>query len=91
MRHTGGPKGKERSEELNKLASGAHELVYRTTSRTWEGPFIFIRISGEAVVVQLKHGRPIFRSNCIKPVTKAEWEESDEKTHDNEGQTESDI
>lgn len=63
----GNPKGMESSEKLRQLPAGARVLVYRTKSKSWEGPFTFISIEGETVVVQLKFGRSIFRSSCVKP------------------------
>lgn len=67
LRHPSGPKGKEASEELGKLSPGAKVLVYRTSSGQWEGPFPFISLDNETVVVQLKRGRKIFRSICVRP------------------------
>ena len=67
LKHCRGPKGKEQSSELYKLPAGSPVYVYREVSKSWEGPFPFINIDGETVVVQLPHGRRIFRSSVIKP------------------------
>ena len=71
LRHTPTPKAKEKSAELYNLPSGAPVLVYRTTTKLWEGPFKFISIDGETVVVQLARGRRIFRRTCVKPWIKS--------------------
>lgn len=67
LRHPGGPKAKENSEELSRLPAGSPVYVYRKTTEKWDGPFPFIHIDGETVVVQLPRGRKIFRSNVVKP------------------------
>ena len=51
LKHTSSPKAKETSAELFNLPSGAPVLVYRTTSKLWEGPFKFISMEGETVIV----------------------------------------
>ena len=66
-----GPYGKER-EDLDQLTFGAQVRVYRDQDKKWEGPFKFISKEGETVVVQLPHGRRIFRSNVVKPMEKNE-------------------
>ena len=71
LTHTNSPKAKEQSAYLRNLPSGALVLVYRTTTKGWEGPFHFISIEGETVVVQLHQGRRIFRSTCVRP-----WQKS---------------
>lgn len=43
-------------------------LLYRTSTKKWDGPHKFFSIEGETVVVQLRHGRRIFRSHCLKPL-----------------------
>lgn len=65
-KHTHSSKGTESSVELQKLPAGAPFLVWRESSKCWEEPFKFINIEGETVVVQLPHGRKIFRSTVIK-------------------------
>ncbi len=67
MKHYRGPKGKEYNAELNKLPAGAPVYVYRDRSKSWEGPFPFLNIDGETVVVQLPKGRKLFRSCVVKP------------------------
>lgn len=67
LKHKGGPKAKEASERLRRLPSGSPVVVYRTTSKTREAPFKFIKVDGEAVVIQLPGGRKLFRSTCVKP------------------------
>lgn len=90
LRHTGGPKGDEASTRLRQLPAGSPVLVYRTTTRKWEGPFIFISVEDETAIVQTGRGRRIFRSNCVKPTTpsaldddeiNAREEQNDEQEH----------
>lgn len=69
LRHFCGPKAMEDSNKLRDLPSGAKVLVYRTTSKLWDGPHLFFREDGETSGVQTKSGRKIFRSQCVKPWT----------------------
>lgn len=62
-----GPYRRER-EDLDKLHIGAPVRVFRETSKTWQGPFKFVSKDGDTVVVQLPHGRQIFRSHVVKTV-----------------------
>lgn len=62
LRHPSGPKAKETSAALHNLPAGSPVFVYRTKTKSWEGPLRFISIEGEAVVVQLKNRQRIFRS-----------------------------
>lgn len=71
LHHPGGKKAKEQSERLITLPYGSLVLVYRTTSRTWEGKFSYIYVEGETAVVQLHQGRKIFRTTCVKLWTKS--------------------
>lgn len=66
LRHSGGPKAKESSEELSRLPAGSPVYVYRNTNKKWDGPFPFIQIHGETVVVQMPSGRKVFRSNVVR-------------------------
>lgn len=45
---------------------------------------MFISISGETAVVQLRHGRRIFRANCVNPVTESTLGDTDEDESLNE-------
>lgn len=74
-----GPFGKEHGD-LDSMQFGAKVLVYRETTSKWEGPFKFIFKDGETVVVELKHGRRIFRSTVVKPYVSSN---ADEEDHDN--------
>lgn len=67
LRHPSNPKAKEASERLHTLPDDSKVLVFRTTTKSWEGPFYFISTDGETVVVQMKNRRRIFRSVCVKP------------------------
>ena len=67
IRNTGSPKMKEQEEELTRLPAGAPVLIYRDTSKVCKGPFLFISIDGIAIVIQLPHGRQIFKSTAVKP------------------------
>ena len=71
LRHPGIPKDIETTNDLKDLPAGSLVLVYRTVTKKWEGPFKFISIDGETVVVQLPRGRKIFRSVCVKPYIKS--------------------
>lgn len=66
-RRTGGLKRVESSEELRRLPMGSQLLVYRKTTKKWEGPFTFNDITGKTVVVQTRIRRIICRSTCVKP------------------------
>lgn len=66
MKHTGAPKAKEHDAALHNLPYGAPVYVYRDKPANWTGPFPFIQIDGSTVVVQLPHGRRIFRSTAVK-------------------------
>lgn len=57
---------------MTHFPSGSPVLVYRKTTKKWEGPFRFIYIDGETAVVQLRRGRNIFWSTCIKPWTRSQ-------------------
>ena len=70
-----GPYGKER-QDLDKLNFEASVRVYREKSREWNGPFKFISKEGETIVVQMPHGRRIFRSNVLRSVLDGEQEET---------------
>lgn len=59
-----GPYGKERID-LESLSPGSPILLFRDHSNRWEGPFPFISIDGDTVVVQLPSGRKIFRSHVV--------------------------
>lgn len=74
LKHRGGPKAVEASAQLRRLPAGAAVLVYRTTTKKWEGPFTFISFDRETAVVQTGAGRRIFRSKCVKPVTRSEFD-----------------
>lgn len=80
LRHPSGPKGKERSERLRKLPAGSPVLIYRTKTKSWEGPFKFISIEDETAVVQLNRGRKIFRSTCVRPLVDSDLEHDHEET-----------
>lgn len=75
-----GPKGVDQSKELRKLPAGSLVLVYRTKSKQWEGPHMFISIDGETATVQTSRGRKIHRSNCVRPWTKSQLEERNGRT-----------
>lgn len=59
LRHLEGPKGNEGYEWLRDLPSGYPVLLYRTTTKRWEGTFKFISVDDDTVVVPLKPGMPI--------------------------------
>lgn len=66
-RHPSSPKAKELSQKLMDLSSGSPVLMYRTKTKTWDGPYRYMNINVETVVVQLNKGRKIFRSTPVKP------------------------
>ena len=67
LRHGGGPNAKEDWNNLEQLPCGAKVAIYRTTSKSWEGPLKFISIDKETEVVQTAKGRAIYRSACVRP------------------------
>lgn len=67
LMHFGGPKGLEQSQPLHDLPGGSPVLIYRTNTKRWKGPRTFISVEGETAVVQIKRGRRIFRTTCVKP------------------------
>ena len=67
LNHPASEKNTKNSEALRDLPAGSPVLVYRSTTDKWEGPFRYISIEGETVVVQLPHGRRIFRSHYVRP------------------------
>lgn len=42
-------------------------LVYRSSLESWEGPFKFINIYGETVIIQLPRERKVFKSSWVRP------------------------
>lgn len=67
LRHQGNGRANRHAEQLNRLPVGSKVLVYRQSTRSWTGPFRFIKIEGNTAIVQLPRGRRIFRSSCVKP------------------------
>lgn len=67
LRLPSGPKGKEAIELLRNLPFGSVVLVYRTKPKSWEGSFKFVSVDDETAVIQLPHGRRIFRSTFVNP------------------------
>lgn len=59
--------------------------VYITGPKKWQGPYKFMNIDGETVVVQLESGRKILRSNCVRPAVKANWSAEDDREKDTSG------
>lgn len=78
MRHTANKKGVHSSQSLQGLPPGSPLLVYLSRSKTWDGPFKFIHIDGEIVVVQTGDGRKIFRSSFVKPMVRSEIDKADD-------------
>jgi hypothetical protein len=64
LRHRG-PVGRER-KDLECLPYGAKIAVYRE-GKGWTGPWRFVSIDGDTVVVLTGHGRKLFRSSVVKP------------------------
>lgn len=73
MTHMDTPKGKKNYASLDELPEGSKVMVYRTKSKSWEGPQTFLSKEGETVVIQTKMVRKIFRSLCGKLVVKEDW------------------
>lgn len=71
LKHSHGPKAKEQSAILERLPAGSQVLVYRNEKKRWTGPFLFISVNGEKVVIQTKKGRRIYRSTFVKPYTES--------------------
>lgn len=57
MNHINSLKGAEVIIPLRDRTGGAQVLVCRDKTQSWEGPFQFMNIYGEAVVVKLARGR----------------------------------
>lgn len=53
LRHPAIERNRKNTNALYSLPAGSSVLVYRTTKKKWEGPYKFISIEGETVVVQL--------------------------------------
>lgn len=66
LRHYGGPEVEEISQRLRALPTGSSVLVYRTSSKSWEGPRKLISMKAETVIVTLPRGRRMFRYTCVK-------------------------
>lgn len=66
LKHPCSPKAKENEDILEKLPSGSPVLVYRMTSKKWEGPYPLVHVYGRTAVIQLPRGRKIFRSTAVK-------------------------
>lgn len=66
LRHTRTPKAKENSGELSNLPIVSNVLVNHTGPKLWTGPYRHINLEGETAIVQLRRGRRIFRSTCVK-------------------------
>lgn len=66
LKHTSGPKAKEMSERLRDLPSRSPVLVYRKITKKWDGPFKYVSDDNETAVVQLRRGRKIVRTTCVK-------------------------
>lgn len=86
LKHSGGQKGKESSAILHELPAGSPVLLYREVTKSWEGPFQFVSVSGETAVIQTPRGRRIFRTSCVRPWTKPKWT-SDTSHTQHESQT----
>lgn len=74
LRHNENMKGKDSLESLRNFPVGTPLLLYQTVSKTWEGPFTFIQVGSETVVVQKSCRQNLFRSFCVKPSTKSKLE-----------------
>ena len=83
LRHPCSPKAKEQEAKLEKLPAGAAVLVYRDKTKTWQGPFPFVSIQDNTVVVQLPTGRKIFRSMSVKPAPRTTATASWQQLHNN--------
>lgn len=66
LRFTNGSKGKEDSDLLQPLLTGAPVYVWRTHQKICTGPFWFFSIEGEAVVCQLPLGRYVLSTTVVK-------------------------
>lgn len=72
LRKVIGPKEFEKSQPLRELSAVSPVLVYRTTSKRREGPFTFISVDGETVVLKKRKGRRIFRSACVQQFVRSQ-------------------
>lgn len=46
-------------------------MVFRTTTKRWEGPFTFVSFEKEMAIVQKTVGRWIFRTAWVRPYTES--------------------
>ena len=53
--------------EIHKLPIVSKVVVYRTSSKHWEGPLILLSIDGETCTVQCTDGPKQFRTTVVKP------------------------
>lgn len=74
LSHKNAKKGLQLSRLLQKLPAGLPVLVYLSNWKAWDGPFKFIQVEDETVVVQTSQGRTIFCSSCIKPLKRPKGE-----------------
>ena len=73
------------TESLHDLAPNSKVLVYRE-NKGWQGPFIFVGISGETCQVRLTSGITDFRSTHVKPFHEQPNDEIDEDIDEPESQ-----
>lgn len=59
---------KRHAHSAKSSETGVEHLVWREKSKSNEGPFPFINIERETVLVKKPHGRKIFRSTVIIPI-----------------------
>lgn len=78
LRHTETKKAVESPQSLRENSAGSPVLVYRSTSKTWEGPVKIIQMDGETVLDQMGRGRKIFRSSSVKPIVRSKLEMPDD-------------
>lgn len=76
------------SERLRYLPAVSPLLVYLTTKKAWEGPYLFINVDGETVFVQLLNLRRSFCTTCVKPWVKRMWNAARAEDPSNEEQLE---
>lgn len=77
LNHTTDTKGLESSIRLRMLPARNKMDIWQTKPKVWDGPYTFISIDGETVIVQMKHGWLIFSSHCVKSYASPAWNKND--------------
>lgn len=67
LKHRTGTKVLEASLSLRTLPADSKISVWRTMPKLWDGPHTLISNDGETAFLEMKRGRRIFVSHCVRP------------------------